>query len=143
MGSSTVAAFFLPGDSQLALGTAIAVCVMDYILAYAVLGLGGVFAGRIKRTTLAVIAGSIFATGMRYVVHIISGALFFGQWAEWFFGQDGFYAFGGYILDKCDGWVLSLVYSVIYNGLYMLPEMVITAVVTPIIYSAVSTKYKL
>ena len=71
-------------------------------------------------------------------MHIISGAIFFGAWAEWFFSQDNFYKIGEKILSTFSGAGLAFIYSVFYNGLYMIPEIIITAIVTPIVYKAVS-----
>ena len=134
LGSRVVAAFFLPGDSQMTVFAAVSVCLMDYILAYTVVGLGGIFKGKIQNDMLSVILGTVFSTGLRYIVHIISGAVFFGSWAEWFFTQEGFYDIGGYIMANCPVNLLPIVYSAFYNGLYMIPEMVITAVVAPVVY---------
>jgi thiamine transporter len=66
---------------------------------------------------------------LRYVAHVVSGAIFFGTWAEWFFTQDGFPAWGQAILNTFSGDALATVYSIIYNGTYMIPEIIITAVV--------------
>jgi thiamine transporter len=134
MGAKTVAAFFMPGDSQMTIFAAVSVCLLDYIIAYSVIGFAGVFKTKIKNTTVAVTVGTVFALCLRYVVHIISGAIFFGSWAEWFFTQEGFYAIGEKIMTAFSGWGLSVVYSVFYNGLYMIPEIIITAVVTPVVY---------
>ena len=134
MGAKTVAAFFMPGDSQMTVFAAVSVCLMDYIIAYTVIGFAGVFKTKIKNTTVAVTLGTVFALCLRYIVHIVSGAIFFGSWAEWFFTQEGFYAIGEKIMTVFSGYGLSIVYSVFYNGLYMIPEIVITAIVTPIVY---------
>ena len=48
VGMGTISAFFLPGDSQMAFFSAIMICVIDYIFAYSVLGLGGIFKGKFK-----------------------------------------------------------------------------------------------
>ncbi len=53
--------------------------------------------------------------------------------AEWFFSQEGFYKIGESILGKYSGTALSIVYSVFYNGLYMVPEIIITTVVAAIL----------
>lgn len=128
LGFNTVSAFFLPGDSQMIWWRAIIVCLVDYVIAYTVLGLGGIF--RKKYTpTKAIVLGSIFAISLRYVAHVISGAIFFGAWAEWFFTQEGFYAWGQKILEAFSGDALAIVYSIIYNGTYMIPEIIITAIV--------------
>lgn len=128
LGFNTVSSFFLPGDSQMLWWRAILVCLIDYVIAYTVLGLGGIFRNKFS-TKKALVLGSVFAISLRYVAHIVSGAIFFGAWAEWFFTQEGFYAWGQSILDTFSGNSLALVYSIIYNGTYMIPEIVITAIV--------------
>ncbi|MBQ3126529.1 MAG: energy-coupled thiamine transporter ThiT, partial [Clostridia bacterium] len=51
MGHSTVAAFFMPtSDSYMRLGYAILVLLIDYIIAYSVLGFGGIFRRRLSKT---------------------------------------------------------------------------------------------
>lgn len=136
LGAKTVAAFFLPGDSQMVVWQAICVCLLDYIAAYTVLGFGGIFKGRIRNEYAAVCLGTVLALLLRYLVHIVSGAIFFGAWAEWFFTQEGFYAIGEVIVNTFSGAGLATVYSVFYNGLYMIPEIIITTVVTPVVYFA-------
>lgn len=128
LGFNTVSAFFLPGDSQMMWWRAIIVILIDYVLAYTVLGFGGIFRKKYGMRK-ALVLGSIFAISLRYIAHIVSGAIFFGTWAEWFFTQDGFPAWGQAILDTFSGASLATVYSVIYNGTYMLPEIIITAIV--------------
>ncbi len=136
-GMKVVAAFFLPGESQMTIAAALGVCLFDYILAYTVLGFGGIFKGKLKNSSAEICLGTVVALLLRYLMHIISGAIFFGSWAEWFFTQDGFYAIGEKIMNTFSGVGLSIVYSVFYNGLYMIPEIIITAIVTPIVYKAV------
>ena len=127
LGFNTVSAFFLPGDSQMLWWRAVLVIFIDYVLAYTVLGWGGIFRNKFSPTK-AIVLGSIFAISLRYIAHIISGAIFFGTWAEWFFTQEGFYSWGQNILDTFSGGSLALVYSIIYNGTYMIPEIIITAI---------------
>jgi thiamine transporter len=128
LGMKTVSAFFLPGEEQMIIWKAFFVCFLDYILAYTVLGFSGVFKGKFKNKALGLSVSSIFALLLRYVVHIISGAIFFGAWAEWFFSQEGFYAVGEKILNVFSGASLCVVYSAFYNGLYMIPEIILTAI---------------
>ncbi|MBR5203263.1 MAG: hypothetical protein IKW45_08350, partial [Clostridia bacterium] len=54
-------------------------------------------------------------------------------WAEWFFTQEGFYSWGETIMNTFSGNGLAFVYSVIYNGFYMIPEIIITTVVAVVI----------
>jgi len=133
LGLKTVSAFFLPGESQMVLYKAVLICLLDYILAYTVLGFGGIFKKRVKSGICALTLGAIFAPFLRYIVHIISGAIFFGSWAEWFFTQDGFYAIGKTIMETFSGNGLALIYSIFYNGTYMLPEIIITALLAPLV----------
>ncbi len=127
---STIIALFTPSsEDYMGLVVAIAILFIDYFLAYTLLGLGGVFRNKINNKTLAIVLGVIVALFSRYVCHIVSGYIFYGAWAEWFFTQDGFYSIGNFVLDVFDGKMLSLVYSIFYNGLFMLPEIIITAIV--------------
>ncbi len=125
----TVMALFMPaGDSFMGYGKGVLVILIDYIIAYTVLGIGGVFRNRFKSKTAVLVLGVVLALSLRYIAHIISGYIFYGAWAEWFFTQEGFYSVGGFILDSFSGKMLSLVYSVFYNGLFMIPEIIITAI---------------
>lgn len=122
VGFGTVKGFFVPEDYALAAG--IGIVLMDYVLAYTVLGFGGAF--RRMKPAPALVLGTVLALLARYAVHIVSGAVFFGAWAEFFFTQEGFYSIGGTIMENFSGTGLAVIYSVFYNGLYMLPELVLT-----------------
>ena len=126
---STVMALFMPNsDEFLGYGAAVAILIIDYVVAYSMLGFGGAFRNKIKNKGLALALGSALAISLRYVAHIVSGYIFYGTWAEWFFSQENFYSIGGWVLDTFNGQGLALVYSVFYNGLYMIPEIIITVV---------------
>ena len=129
--SGTVMALFLPdSDGYMgSVGVGIAIILIDYIIAYTLLGLGGVFRNKISNKTVSLVVGVVFALFLRYIAHIVSGYIFYGEWAEWFFTQEGFYAIGSVILNSMSGKLLSFVYSVFYNGLFMIPEIIITAIV--------------
>lgn len=130
LGARTVTAFFLPADDNYAgsVWAALAICLIDYVIAYTVLGFGGAFR-RMKNRGGGLVLGSILALCLRYLAHIVSGYIFFGAWAEWFFSQEGFYAIGSVILNSFSGNALAMIYSIFYNGLYMIPEIIITAVI--------------
>ena len=83
---------------------------LDYPLAFGALGLAALF----KRIP---IGGVIIALTARFLSHFVSGALFF-----WMYAPEG---------------MSPMVYSAIYNGSYILPEMVISGV---IIYLIVQRK---
>ena len=127
---STVLALFTPtSDDYMGIGIAFAIIIIDYLLAYGVLGIGGIFRNKIKNKVLAIVLGVVVALSLRYLCHILSGYIFYGAWAEWFFSQEGFYAIGEKILGAFSGKGLALIYSIFYNGLYMIPEIIITAIV--------------
>ena len=126
---STIMALFTPNsDDFMGYGVAVAILIIDYLIAYTLLGFGGIFRKKIKNKMLAIVLGTVVALSLRYLAHIVSGYIFYGAWAEWFFTQDNFYSIGGWILNNFSGKGLSLVYSVFYNGLYMIPEIIITSV---------------
>lgn len=126
---STIIALFMPNsDNFMGIGAAIAILVIDYFVAYTLLGFGGAFRRIIKNKALAIALGAVLALSLRYLAHIVSGYIFYGAWAEWFFSQENFYSIGGWILEHFSGSGLALIYSIFYNGLYMIPEIIITTV---------------
>lgn len=127
MGS--VAKLFMP-DSDQAWWKALIICLLDYVLAYTVLGVASLFR-KIGKPSAALGIGAFVATTCRYIVHVISGAIFYGSYADWFFGELG--ETGTYVLGKYSGASLSIVYSLIYNAIYMIPEIVMTTVAAFII----------
>jgi thiamine transporter len=120
------------------IGYALIMCLLDYVLAYTLLGLGGIFRGRFSgktveparrkgREPLELCLGSLVALACRYAAHVLSGYILFSGWAEWFFTQDGFPAWGAALVEKLSPEMLGFAYSLVYNGMYMIPEMILTA----------------
>lgn len=130
IGAKTVAGAFQPGTfgDGVMLFNALLMCVLDYLLAFTVLGLGGCFRSRISRPGTALACGTLVSLGLRYLCHILSGAILYGAWAEWFFTQEGFPAWGSALVNALHPGVLAWVYSLVYNGIYMVPEMLLTAI---------------
>ena len=130
LGAKTVAAAFQPGyfDDGVMLVNALLMCLLDYLVAFTALGLGGVFRNRIQHNGASLLCGSLVALGARYVAHILSGYILFSGYAEWFFTQDGFPAWGAQLVSSMSPEALGLTYSVVYNGMYMVPEMLLTAI---------------
>ena len=128
LGAKTVAAAFQPGyfGDGVMLLNAVIMCALDYLVAFTMLGLGGLFRNRIEKPGTALLAGSAVALGARYLAHIASGYILFAGWAEWFFTQDGFPAWGAALVESLSPQALGLTYSVVYNGLYMIPEIILT-----------------
>ena len=130
MGAGTVTAAFQPGyfgDGTM-IGKALLMCLLDYVLAYTLLGLGGCFRKCIHNSSISLMCGSLAALGGRYIAHIFSGYILFSGWAEWFFTQEGFPVWGAGLVRSLSADLLGWVYSIVYNGMYMLPEMILTAV---------------
>ena len=134
LGNSTVAALFIPTDDAfMGFSAAIAICLIDYVLAYTSLGLGGIFRKKIKNKALSLCLGALLALSVRFIYHVVSGYIFYGMYAEWFFGEADIVSslgVSGWILTEFSGNALSLIYSLIYNGCYMVPEMIFTALAT-------------
>ena len=135
IGARTVTAAFQPGyfgDGTLILN-ALIMCALDYLVAFTVLGLGGIFRDRIENRRKALLGGTVLALSCRYLTHTLSGYILFSGWAEWFFTQEGFPAWGGSLVSSLNPGMLGLLYSVVYNGMYMIPEILITAVAAMLI----------
>lgn len=82
---------------------AVMILLFDYLIAFAVIGLGGVFRD-IKNQAAGLALGALLAGALRFVCHFISGITVWGGFAE-----------------DMPAWL----YSLTYNGSYMLPETVI------------------
>ena len=130
IGAKTVAAAFQPGyfGDGVMLLNALIMCALDYVVAFTVLGFGGCFRNRIANPGVSLMCGSLVALGARYVTHTLSGYILFSGWAEWFFTQDGFPGWGAKLVESLSPQMLGLTYSVVYNGMYMVPEILLTAV---------------
>ena len=96
------------------------VCILlDYLLAYTVIGFAGVFR---KKGLSGWIAGTVLALVLRFICHFLSGVYVFASTGKIWDGLD-FVAENKYI------------YSLFYNGAYMLPEIVLTVLAAVILYS--------
>ena len=130
LGAKTVTAAFQPGyfGEGTMLFNAFLMCTLDYVAAYTCLGLGGIFRSKVENRGLSLALGGLVALFARYLCHVLSGYILFSGYAEWFFTQDGFPAWGAALVDALSPQMLGFTYSAVYNGMYMLPEMAITAV---------------
>ena len=88
----------------------IASLLLDYIIAFTVIGVAGVFR---KKGYLGALLGTALACTLRFVVHFIAGIVL---WAN----LDEFIAFGETWINR------PVLYSLVYNGSYMLPELLMT-----------------
>lgn len=130
LGAKTVSAAFLPGyfGEGTLIFKALLMCALDYVAAFTVLGLGGIFRNRIQNRSAALAWGALVALMGRYLCHILSGYILFSSYAEWFFTQEGFPAWGARLVESLSPTILGITYSVVYNGMYMVPEMILTAI---------------
>lgn len=96
------------------------VVLLDYVLAYSVLGLADVFARIFSRNRFAPAIASCCVTLLRYCCHIVSGVLIWGVYAP-------------------EGWS-AVPYAVVYNGSFMIPETIITAVAVTLLVRTVGKK---
>jgi thiamine transporter len=103
--------------------------IIDYLIAFALLGAAGIFAGRIsesmqkgnRKSWIAfVIAGTFIGSLLRFIAHFLSGWVFFGSWAP----------------EGQPAWL----YSLLYNGTYMLPSMILSAIIVILVISAAPSR---
>ncbi len=127
IGMRTISAAFLPGSDEYMGMKALLMVGLDYLAAFTALGLGGIFRSRIQKPGLSLCLGSLIALGARYLCHLLSGYILYASWAEWFFTQEGFPAWGQRLVEAVSPEALSWIYSAVYNGMFMLPEMLFTA----------------
>ena len=99
---------------------AVGVVFLDYIIAYTVIGLSGLFDVFMGKNRGAVAVGIFVTFVLRFVCHLITGAWIWGEWMpEEFMG-----------MTMTSPWF----YSFLYNGWYMLAELVLTEIVAMLIY---------
>ena len=85
------------------------IILFDYVVAFGVLGLGGIFRGKLRNSQpLELAAGALLGSVLRYICHFISGWVVWGVWAP----------------EGMPAWQ----YSLGYNATYMVPEAIISVV---------------
>ncbi|WP_419888788.1 energy-coupled thiamine transporter ThiT [Neobacillus niacini] len=103
--------------------------IIDYGIAFSVVGLAGIFASQIKdslsnnnrrKWVTFVLLGTLLGSALRYLAHVISGIVFFGEYAP-------------------EGQPVA-VYSLLYNGTYMLPSFIVCAIIVILVISAAPKK---
>lgn len=88
----------------------VACILLDYILAYTVIGLAGIFR---NKGFMGWIAGTTLAVVIRFLVHFISGVVIWHSYGE---------LWTGFSTEN------EFLYSFLYNGAYMLPELIFTVI---------------
>jgi thiamine transporter len=110
--------------------------LLDYPIAFAALGLAGLFSlpGPKRAENVDIlrrlgalplwtpVAGTFLAMAARTVAHVLSGVVFFASYAP----------------EGQDVWL----YSLVYNGSYMLPEAVVTTILLTVFLTGLHRAYK-
>ena len=86
----------------------VAVILLDYLIAYTVVGLGGLFRHLFQSQANALFFGALTVSALRYILHTIAGAT---VWAG---------------ISIPTG--ATLIYSISYNATYMIPETIILTI---------------
>lgn len=105
----------------------IGVVLLDYVLAFTVLGAACLFAKPFKNRMVGVVVGAVVVCVLRFVCSWISGAWLWGSYQEYY------------------EWAIGLnvwVYSLIYNANYMLPEAILTGLGAGLLYKAAPKIFK-
>lgn len=84
---------------------AVAIILLDYIIAFSVSGFGGIFKNIFKKQSYSIVSGTALVCLLRYICHVISGCT---VWA-------------GLSIPNTQAFI----YSIAYNATYMLPELII------------------
>ena len=97
-------------------GFAIIICVLfDYVVPFGALGLSGLTSRAQKNRKWVILGTYAVLIFLRFVCHYITGVVIWGQWAPEGMGK--------------------YLYSLLYNGGYMLGEFVLTLAVTGLLLS--------
>lgn len=103
-------------------GYYVLVVLLDYVVAFGVLGLASAFYKLCGKKAWAIPVSGAIVTTLRFVCHILSGVLIWGVYAD----------------EGQSVWA----YSLIYNGGYMVPEIIITTVVLALLSGFVQKAIK-
>jgi len=95
--------------------------VLEYPVAFAVLGLAGIFH---RKTLTFTVAGVAISTFVKFLIHYFVGVFI------WFYVYE-FPAFGQYL------------YPAVYNGLFLIPEFIISAIIMTILVKKRTLEYAL
>lgn len=99
-------------------GMFVASMLLDYLLAFTVLGLAGLFR---KKGAVGCLVGMVLACLLRFFVHYLSGILL---WVNY----DKFIVFGETFFNR------PKLYSFLYNGSFMLPETLMTIAAAALLF---------
>ena len=114
---------------------AVAGCVLlDYVLAFTLLGLACTLAKPFKNRTVGVVVSALAVCLGRYVCSFLSGYI---VWKDYDYAFEWMTGFGwGQAIAGMGENALCWLYSAVYNATYMLPEAVLTVVVLAVLSAA-------
>ena len=115
-----ITGFYLPPVTTFL--TFIAVILLDYILPFSVLGLAGFFAKLTGNKIWSIPLSGTIVTFLRYILHTLSGIIIWGAFTD---------------AESVP------IYSIVYNGSYMIPEIIITTTVLAVIAPKINNKFNL
>lgn len=88
---------------------------LDYVVAFGALGFAGVFVGKGLRGARL---GTLLGIGLRFLSHFVAGVVIWGIYAP----------------EGMNPWL----YSLVYQGSYLLPELLLTLLVMSLVWKPVS-----
>ena len=97
--------------------------LLDYLVAFTPLGLAGLFQGK----RWGIFAGTVLGCFARFVVHFISGVTIYRIYAPT--------EILGTVFDN------PTLYSIVYNGSYMLPNTILALVIAALLYAPLKKFY--
>lgn len=108
-------------------GQWVGMIIFDYILPYTILGLAGIFI--VNKSEMSkksfdifpILAGIALVMVLRFASHVVSGSLIFDIWMP-------------------KEWNNAFLYSLVYNGSFMLPELIFTIIGASILFSVPQIK---
>jgi thiamine transporter len=107
LGQGIIDGLFAWGLSPLML---IGSVLFDYVVAFTVIGFAGVFH---KKSVIGWVVGTVIALLLRFACHFVSGVIIW---------QSAGKLWEGFATDN------SCLYSLLYNGSFMLPEIILTCI---------------
>lgn len=116
------------GASNLAYGVTffavLVIILFDYVVAFGLMGLSGTTRG-IRNRGVGAATGALVGCAARYLCHIVSGALVWGEWADVSYVPQILHQTS--LVSNPDIFIWT--YSVCYNASYMIPETILTVVI--------------
>lgn len=113
------------------IGAVIGCILLDFVIAFSVLGLAGLIAKPIKNRLVGVGVGTFAVCLLRYLCSFLSGYI---VWKDYDYAFEWMTEFGwGETIANMGENALCWLYSAVYNATYMLPEAILTTIVAVVL----------